>query len=75
MNREKMEQAEYMYPRALTGKEKPWGAEDTSTLDTLNYLADLYRNRGEMKKAEGIYLRAIEEYERTWGYEHTSTLD
>ncbi|MCJ1429012.1 hypothetical protein MMC29_006925 [Sticta canariensis] len=75
LNQKKMEQAEYMYPRALTGKEKVWGAEDTSTLDTLNYLADLYINQGKMRKAEDIYLRAIEEYERTWGDDHTSTLD
>jgi hypothetical protein len=33
-----MAEAEAMYLRALQGKEKAWGAEHTSTLDTVNSL-------------------------------------
>jgi hypothetical protein len=31
-----------MYNRALAGKEKAWGPEHTSTLDTVNNLGSLY---------------------------------
>jgi hypothetical protein len=44
-----------MYNRALAGKEKAWGPEHTSTLNTVNnnlagkgnlYLGNLYKNQG-----------------------------
>ena len=38
----KMQEAEAMYRRALEGKEKAWGPEHTSTLDTVNNLGILY---------------------------------
>ena len=40
----RLKEAEAMYLRALKGYEKAWGAEHTSTLDTVNYLAVLYSN-------------------------------
>jgi len=70
----KMEEAEAMYRRALKGREKAWGPEHSSTLDTINNLGSLYRNQGKMKEAEAMYQRALKGYEKAWGPEHTSTL-
>jgi len=71
----KMKEAEDMYLRALTGKEKAWGPEHTSTLGTINNLGNLYSDQGKMKEAEDMYLRALTGYEKAWGSEHTSTLN
>ncbi len=71
----KMAEAEKMYQRALEGKEKAWGPEHTSTLDTVNNLGNLYADQGKMAEAEKMYQRALEGYEKAWGPEHTSTLD
>ncbi len=53
-----MKEAENMYLRALTGYEKAWGPEHTSTLDTVNNLGNLYRDQGKMKEAENMFQRA-----------------
>ncbi len=53
-----MKEAENMYLRALTGYEKAWGPEHTSTLDTVNNLGNLYRDQGKMKEAEDMFQRA-----------------
>ncbi len=71
----KMKEAEDMYLRALTGYEKAWGPEHTSTLDTVHNLGALYSDQGKMKEAEDMYLRALTGNEKAWGPEHTSTLD
>jgi len=51
-----------------------WGTEHTSTLDTVNNLANLYAARGKMVEAEMMCQRALSGYEKAWGPEHTSTL-
>jgi tetratricopeptide (TPR) repeat protein len=66
---------EHMYVRALRGKEKAWGPEHTSTLDTVNNLGILYWNQGKMAEAEEMYIRALRGKEKAWGPEHTSTLN
>ncbi|KAL8798507.1 MAG: hypothetical protein Q9200_007759 [Gallowayella weberi] len=63
-----------MYQRALDGQEKAWGAEHTSTLDTVNNLGLLYTDQGRMAEAEQMYMRALKGKEKAWGAEHTSTL-
>jgi tetratricopeptide (TPR) repeat protein len=42
----KLDEAEQMYQRALQGKEKAWGPDHTSTLDTVNNLGLLYLPAG-----------------------------
>jgi hypothetical protein len=64
-----------MYNRALAGKEKAWGPEHTSTLDTVNNLGILYADQGRHKDAEMMYNRALAGFEKAWGPEHTSTLN
>ena len=53
-----MKEAEDMYLRALTGYEKAWGPEHTSTLRTVNNLGTLYKDQGKMKEAEDMFQRA-----------------
>ncbi|KAF2469609.1 tetratricopeptide repeat domain-containing protein, partial [Lindgomyces ingoldianus] len=65
-------EAEKMYQRALQGKEKAWGPEHTSTLDTVNNLGSLYADLGQLKKAEEMYQRALQGFKKAWGLEHTS---
>ena len=74
-NQGKMKEAKDMYLWVLTGKEKAWDPEHTSTLRTVNNLGALYSDQGKMKEAEDMYLRALTGKEKAWGPEHTSTLD
>jgi tetratricopeptide (TPR) repeat protein len=64
-----------MYERALRGKEKAWGPDHTSTLDTVNNLGILYANQGKLAEAEQMYERALRGFEKAWGAKHTATLD
>lgn len=60
--------------RSWAGKEKAWGQEHMSTLNTVNNLGLLYADQGKMAEAEEMYMRALRGYEKAWGLEHTSTL-
>lgn len=60
-------EAEVMYERALDGREKAWGLEHTSTLDTVNNLGNLYNERGRHKEAEAMYKQALKGYEELLG--------
>ncbi|MCJ1466426.1 hypothetical protein MMC07_005045 [Pseudocyphellaria aurata] len=71
----RLKEAEFLYQGALTGFEKAWGAEHTSTLSTVHNLGSLYSDQGRLKEAEDMYLRALTGKEKAWGVEHTSTLD
>ncbi|MCJ1476741.1 hypothetical protein MMC13_005410 [Lambiella insularis] len=66
--------AEQIYEQALAGKEKALGAEHTSTLSTVNNLANFYYHQGKLNEAEQIYERALAGYEKALGAEHPSTL-
>ena len=59
-----MAEAEAIYIRALKGKEKAWGAEHISTMDTVNNLGVLYANQGKIAEAEAIYIRALKGKEK-----------
>jgi tetratricopeptide (TPR) repeat protein len=67
--------AEFMYLRALAGKEKALGPDHTSTLDIVNNLGALYWSQGRLAEAEQVYLRALAGKEKALGPDHTSTLD
>ena len=54
--------ADTMYPGALEGYEKAWGAEHMSMLDTVNNLGLLYAHQGKMAEAEAMYVRALQGY-------------
>ena len=71
----KLDEAEKMYQRALQGKEKAWGPDHTSTLDTVNNLGNLYKSQGKLDEAEKMYQQALQGYEKAWGLDHTSTLN
>jgi tetratricopeptide (TPR) repeat protein len=67
--------AEKMYQRALKGKEKIWGPDHTSTLDTVNNLGLLYVDQGKLADAEKMFQQALEGYEKACGTDHISTLN
>ncbi|KAH7118698.1 hypothetical protein B0J13DRAFT_196969 [Dactylonectria estremocensis] len=71
----RLQDAEAMYQRALDGKEKAWGPDHTSTLDTVGNLGNLYKIQGRLQNAEAMYQRALDGYEKAWGPDHTSTLN
>lgn len=54
-----LDKAEEMYQRALTGYEKAWGSEHTSTLDTVYNLSLLYESLGRLDEAEKMYQRVL----------------
>ncbi len=59
--------------RALRGKKKAWGPEHTSTLNTVNNLANLLADQGKMVKAEEMYVRALRGYQKTVGNDRPTT--
>ncbi|KAJ5991482.1 hypothetical protein N7522_011689 [Penicillium canescens] len=71
----RLQEAQALYERALKDKEKTWGPEHTSTLDTVNNLGGIYADQDRPQKAEAMYRRALEGKVKAWGPEHTSTLD
>jgi tetratricopeptide (TPR) repeat protein len=56
-----------MLQRVLQGKEKAWGLEHTSTLDTVNNLGNLYKNLGRLDEAEKMLQRALDGYVKAIG--------
>jgi tetratricopeptide (TPR) repeat protein len=71
----KLQEAEEMYQRALTGKEEALGREHMSTLSTVNNLGDIYNRKGELQEAEKMLQRALTGKEEALGPDHTSTLN
>ncbi|KAJ6035782.1 hypothetical protein N7540_000061 [Penicillium herquei] len=71
----KLKEAEEMYQRALTGREKTLGSDYADTLNTANNLGNLYRDQGNLKQAQELYQRALTGYEKTLGPDHSSTLN
>ena len=69
----RLKEAEKIYARALKGYEKAWGAEHTSTLNTVNNLGLLYKNQGKMAEAEEMYVRALDGYTNLRGSDHPNT--
>ncbi|EGN94865.1 hypothetical protein SERLA73DRAFT_162897 [Serpula lacrymans var. lacrymans S7.3] len=66
-------EAESLYGRALTGREK-LGFGHPSTLETVNNLALVYRSQGKFSEAEMLSERALAGFEKNLGAEHTDTL-
>jgi Flp pilus assembly protein TadD len=62
-----------MYQRALQGKEKAWGPEHTSTLDTVNNLGLLYADQGKLADARVMYSKALAGYEKVVGPNHSKS--
>ncbi|KAK3297151.1 uncharacterized protein B0H64DRAFT_416349 [Chaetomium fimeti] len=67
------DEAEAMFKRALEGKEKVWGREHISRLDTVNNLGALYESQGRYKEAEAMFKRALKSSKKVCGWEHIST--
>jgi len=65
-------EAEPLYQRAITIKEKTMGREHPSAAATLNNLAELYRAQGRYEDSEPIYRRSLMINEKALGGEHPS---
>lgn len=65
--------AEKMLQRALSGKQKLYGPEHTSTLNTVKNLGRLYAIQGRMTEAETMYLRAFNGLSTLMGPNHPLT--
>jgi len=53
-----------MYLRVLRAKEREWGPEHWTTLETVIELGSLYVDEGNRSEAERMFSRALREYEK-----------
>jgi len=58
------------YKKELAIKEKALGTEHPDTIQSLNNLAELYRNKGDYACAEALYRRVLAIEEKVLGKEH-----
>lgn len=63
-----------LYLRALKAKEKAWGPDNITTLDTVNDIGKLYARQGNFLEAEEMYVRALSGFEKALGTNHDRTL-
>lgn len=63
------QQEETMYLKVLRAKEKAWGPNHPTTLDTVEKLGEFYANYGKMQEAESMYSRVLQTSE-TYTDEH-----
>jgi tetratricopeptide (TPR) repeat protein len=67
------QEAESLFLRALSMRERLLGVEHPDTATCLNNLAELYREQGKYTKAEPLFLRALQIREQKLGAEHPDT--
>ena len=70
INQGLQDEAEIMLNWALAGKEKIFGQDHTSTLETVSILAYLYRRQGRLSEAELISKQALIRVERMLEPDH-----
>ena len=58
----------------VVGREKTFGPDHTSTLNTPNNLGRMYHDQGKLVKAKQTYQQALLGWEKAFGPDHTSTL-
>ncbi|MEG4114145.1 MULTISPECIES: CHAT domain-containing tetratricopeptide repeat protein, partial [unclassified Microcoleus] len=63
-------QAEPLYQRSLTIREKLFGSEHPDVAASLNNLAEMYRQMGNYAQAEPLYQRSLTIREKLFGSEH-----
>ena len=74
MAREKLDKAETMCQRALTGFEKLSGSDTKDTMMVINNLGIIYKRQGKLAEAEAMYKRALAWYTETLGSDHVDTV-
>jgi tetratricopeptide (TPR) repeat protein len=70
-----LNEAEFMYERALEGYGKALGLEQYSTLATVHNLGTVYKGQSKLDKAKAMYQRALDGKEKSLGPDHPSTLE
>ena len=67
-----MVEGEEVNMRVLQEKEKVWGLEHTSTLNTVDNLGDLCTNQGKIAEAEEMYIRGLVGHAKALGPNRTT---
>ena len=70
----RIEEAEILFHRALTGRERVSGIDHPSTLIIVGNLGSIYQDQGQLEKAELFFQRAYEGCERVLGLDDPETL-
>lgn len=65
-----MAQEESLLIRALKAKEKAWGIENPTTLDTAVNLGCLYMNQKRFEEAKLLFMRALHGYKKSESNQH-----
>jgi len=71
--RARQEEAEPLYQRALTIREKALGPEHPETARALYHQANLYYDQGKYEEALPLYQRALTIREKVFGLDHRIT--
>ena len=74
MAQKKLDKAETMCQRALTGFEKLSGSDTEDTMMVINNLGIVYKEQGKLAEAEAMYKRALAWYTDTLGSDHVDTV-
>lgn len=68
----RLQQEETMLIKVLRAKEKAWGPDDTTTLDTVRKLGEFYASHGRMSEAEAMYLRILKASKSVSSYDQSA---
>ena len=71
----KLDEAEAMFQRALTGFEELSGSDIKYTMMVISNLGVLYEQQGKLAEAEALFKRALAWYTDTLGSDHMETVD
>lgn len=67
----RLQREETMLTKVLRAKEKAWGPDDPTTLDTVRKLGEFYASHGRMPEAEAMYLRVLKSSKNSSLYEQS----
>ena len=68
-------EAEAMFRRAISGREKSLGSHDKNTLASVDILGRMYMKQGRYCNAEAIYQRVLAERTAQSGPDHANTIE
>jgi tetratricopeptide (TPR) repeat protein len=71
----KYQEAEEIFRKALTGREKKLGKDHADTLTTVNHLGVLLKQLGNFREAEECLRRALNGFEEKLGPDHLCTAE
>ena len=75
LNQKKLDKAEAMFQRALTGFEESSGSDTKDTMMVINNLGIVYEQQGKLAEAEAMHKRALAWRTSKLGSDHVDTVD